>query len=200
MLELLLEIVNSIAKHGLNWAAAIAVITALYRHRRTLLKILHRGKEQETQLDQIQRDIKEIKDRLGVKGWDAHYLNTPSLSKNTTSQKQNLLSWLIKPFRAFTTGGSTCQVASLYHSKTKGENIQMKSKLLSRKFLMAVISAALVIANDGLNLGLDQNTIIAFGSIVVGYIAIEGATDIAKKPVEVKYDGLDLAAKDSEGA
>ena len=56
----------------------------------------------------------------------------------------------------------------------------MKSKLLSRKFLMAVISAGLVIANDGLGLGLDQNTILAFGSIVVGYIVGEAATDVAK--------------------
>ena len=53
----------------------------------------------------------------------------------------------------------------------------MKSKFLSRKFLMALISAALVIANDGLNLGLDSNTIIAFGSIVVGWIIGESAID-----------------------
>lgn len=58
----------------------------------------------------------------------------------------------------------------------------MKSKLLSRKFILAVVSAALVILNDGLDLGIDKDTVIAFAGIVATYILGESAVDVAKKP------------------
>ena len=72
----------------------------------------------------------------------------------------------------------------------------MKKKLLSRKFLMALISASLVIANDGLNLGLDQNTIVAFGSIVVAWIIGETAVDVSGKE---KPNATYASREDSEG-
>lgn len=54
------------------------------------------------------------------------------------------------------------------------------NKLKSRKFWMAVVSAALVIANDGLDLGVNNETVIAFAAIVVGWIIGESHIDAKK--------------------
>ncbi|MBB6672639.1 hypothetical protein [Cohnella nanjingensis] len=58
----------------------------------------------------------------------------------------------------------------------------MKRKFLSRKFLLAVVSAALIILNDGLDLGIDSQTVLAFAGIIATYIVGESAVDLAKKP------------------
>lgn len=44
---------------------------------------------------------------------------------------------------------------------------------------MAVVSAALIIANEGLGLNLPKDTILAFAAVVIGYIFAEGAKDVA---------------------
>lgn len=53
----------------------------------------------------------------------------------------------------------------------------MKEKFKSRKFWMAVIGALLMIANEGLDLELDSNTIMAFAGIVISYILGQGYVD-----------------------
>lgn len=73
-------------------------------------------------------------------------------------------------------------------------------KFTSRKFILAVVSAVLIILNDGLDLGIDAQTVLAFAGIVATYIVGEAAVDVARKPQEVKDDGLYLSTKDSEGA
>ena len=52
-------------------------------------------------------------------------------------------------------------------------------KLKSRKLWMAVIGAFIVIANDGLGLGLDAETIKQFAQLVIGYIIGQGGVDVA---------------------
>ena len=64
----------------------------------------------------------------------------------------------------------------------------MKSKLLSRKFILAVVSALLVILNDGLDLGIDKDTVIAFAGIVATYIIGESAVDVSKKTTTEKKE------------
>ena len=53
----------------------------------------------------------------------------------------------------------------------------MSSKFKSRKFWMAVVSGLLVIANDGLELGLPSETVIAFAAIVIGWVFAEAYVD-----------------------
>ena len=52
-----------------------------------------------------------------------------------------------------------------------------KEKLTSRKFWMAVISALLVVANDGLGLGINADVVIPFAAIVIAYILGEAYVD-----------------------
>ncbi len=58
--------------------------------------------------------------------------------------------------------------------------MNLKQKLGSRKFWMAVVSALLVVANEGLDLKLDGQTILAFAGIVITYILGEAAVDIKR--------------------
>jgi len=55
----------------------------------------------------------------------------------------------------------------------------MLAKLKSRKFILAVISGALVVFNQGLDLNLPSETILTFAGIVVAYILGESAVDAA---------------------
>ena len=50
-------------------------------------------------------------------------------------------------------------------------------KLKSRKLWMAVAGALLVIANEGLGLGLPEDSILALAGILVAYILGQGVVD-----------------------
>ena len=51
------------------------------------------------------------------------------------------------------------------------------SKLKSRKFILAFVGAALIIANDGLDLGIDKDTVLAFAGLLATWIVGEAAVD-----------------------
>ena len=53
----------------------------------------------------------------------------------------------------------------------------MNSKWKSRKFWLAIVGAALVIANEGLDMNLDRETVLAFAAIIIGYIFAEASVD-----------------------
>jgi hypothetical protein len=57
---------------------------------------------------------------------------------------------------------------------------KMKSKLSSRKFWMAVATAVLIVLNEGLDLGIDQETVLAFAGIIATYILGEAAVDATR--------------------
>lgn len=73
----------------------------------------------------------------------------------------------------------------------------MRSKLLSRKFLMALATGILIVLNDGLDLGLDSDTIMLVVGIIGGWIFVEGSTDIVKMRKEKtnaeSYSDIDAA-------
>lgn len=54
------------------------------------------------------------------------------------------------------------------------------NKLKSRKFWMAVVGALLVILNDGLELGIDNETVIAAAGLLMTWIIGESAVDTVK--------------------
>lgn len=56
----------------------------------------------------------------------------------------------------------------------------MKAKLTSRKFWLAVVSAILVVLNEGLDLGISNETVLAFAGIVITWILGETAVDVKR--------------------
>lgn len=57
----------------------------------------------------------------------------------------------------------------------------MKSKLTSRKFWMALIGAALLLLNQGLDLDIDSNAVLGFAGIVMSYLVSQGWVDGKEK-------------------
>lgn len=66
-------------------------------------------------------------------------------------------------------------------------------KFKSRKFWMAVITGFLVVANDGLDLGIDQDTVLTFSGLVISWILGESAVDTARaRGAKKDDDGLEI--------
>jgi hypothetical protein len=54
------------------------------------------------------------------------------------------------------------------------------SKWYSRKLFMALIGVLIVIANDVFSLGLDQDTVWQFATVLAGYLFGQGIADAKK--------------------
>ena len=67
-------------------------------------------------------------------------------------------------------------------------------KFKSRKFWMAVVTAILVVLNDGLDLGVDSDTVLAFAGIVATWILGESAVDATRKKGDANH--VDYSASD----
>lgn len=58
---------------------------------------------------------------------------------------------------------------------------EKKSKWLSRKFLMAVATAAFVVLQDGMGLNLPKETIMSVVGVVIAWICGESVIDAVRK-------------------
>ena len=67
-------------------------------------------------------------------------------------------------------------------------------KFKSRKFWMAVVTAILVVLNDGLDLGVDSDTVLAFAGIVATWNIGESAVDATRKKGHANH--VDYSASD----
>lgn len=56
----------------------------------------------------------------------------------------------------------------------------MNSKLKSRKFWLAVTSALLLVANEGLGLDIPEDVVLPFVALIVTYILGEAAVDATR--------------------
>ena len=55
-----------------------------------------------------------------------------------------------------------------------------KERILSRKFLMSVVGAGLLIANEGLGLGIPEGIVLPFAALVIAYVLGESYIDAHK--------------------
>jgi hypothetical protein len=58
------------------------------------------------------------------------------------------------------------------------------SKWFSRKLFMALAGVAIVIANDVFKMGLDQDTVWQFATVLAGYLFGQGIADAKKETKE----------------
>lgn len=54
-------------------------------------------------------------------------------------------------------------------------------KWKSRKFWMAVVSAILVILNEGLGWDIPEDTVLTFAALILGWIFCEALVDVSRK-------------------
>lgn len=177
-------------KHGLNPITLIIAITALLRVsavKRALYKRLPKRFRHEDKLDSIQRDIRAIKAHMEVPEWVAHSAQVSKSQDVTDGQKISLKPTWETRVRARFIGAFTKLTGRLSRSKTRGESIQMK-KFTSRKFILAVTGAILIVLNDGLDLGIDSETVIAFAGLLATWIVGESAVDAKRAGGKNKID------------
>lgn len=68
--------------------------------------------------------------------------------------------------------------------------VKIMKKLKSRKFIIAVVGAILIIANDGLDLGIESDTVLAFAGLLATWIVGESAIDL-KRVEKPKLDDME---------
>ena len=56
----------------------------------------------------------------------------------------------------------------------------LKQKLTSRKFWMAIAGALIVVFNEGLDLGIPEDTYWGLVALVLGYVFGEAVVDVAR--------------------
>jgi len=93
--------------------------------------------------------------------------------ENRTHGKHSLYLWIMK-YLARPVGSFTVRGATVLYTLLRRMNM---NKFKSRKFWMAVISGVLVILNDGMDIGIDNQTVMAFAGIVMSFIFGEAYVD-----------------------
>ncbi len=180
------EIIITLFKHGWNlttWGILGALFFRLSSVRRIVLRRIPKRFRHEDKQDRLERKVDSLTQtvhvltqtvyalaaQLGVQGWQE-----VGASKILTGGPTSLK----RPSRLLQVG--TFLVNQLRRRK-------FMQKLKSRKFILAVVSALLIIANDGLDLGIDSQTVLAFAGIVAVWITGEAVVDTAK----AKASGFD---------
>lgn len=139
-------------KGTISWGA---IITALLLYSK-----LKKEKQKYLRNQRIERKLDYLIELEGGE-WAAD-----SLTVTTKSLAKKKEMWFISLWQDYITARSVKKYTNL----PMGRKINVKSKLASRKLWMAVVSAVLVVANEGLDLGIDTNTVLAFAGIIMSYI------------------------------
>jgi hypothetical protein len=200
IIHFIADTITAALKHGMSTTTLVLVIVALLRIQIIQNMILRRVPRRYRNKDRLEVVEKKIDALLSAGGvsWDVD----STIGKNAPPEiigqpRKSLLQQVVYAHatiaRYFTRSKET------YHLSQRRMN--MKSKLLSRKFILALATGLLVILNDGLSLGLDTETIMYVVGIVATWILGEAAVDARRKTPEVTpYDAksLDIVRSDSE--
>lgn len=203
MYEYFLSAAESFIRYGMSPTALVVALIAFFKTKRFKRFISRRApmlfKDDADVLNYQSRQIRieskldALMSKEGVV-WGAHLESTLESQKIMSLKKKSLLSSLAGLSHAVTIGVFTTLTGHFNHSKIREESTQMKKKLLSRKFILALATGILVILNDGLDLGLQTETIMYVVGIVATWIVGEAAVDVSRKSpdtsdIEKSYHG-----------
>ena len=191
IIQFIADSISAAVRHGFSTTTFILVLVALFRIRairNRLLKRLPRRYWHEDRFERMERKLDAIGRKVGVAvEWDARYAQASKSQDVTDGRKNNLKRTWETRVRARFIGGFTSLMGRLYRSKIRRESIQMK-KFTSRKFILAVTGAILIVLNDGLDLGIDSDTVIAFAGLLATWIVGESAVDAKRAGGSNKMD------------
>ncbi|WP_199614622.1 hypothetical protein [Paenibacillus alkalitolerans] len=180
VIELLIRIIEPIIRYlGPHAVAASAIVTGVvtfYFQKKRSLKQRIKERRMEAKMDAELENQRLIMAHLGVKGW---------VAPNSISYSQVSVTKSKSPFISHLGAFIIVLFARLnILFRTLGNNLRrnnfMKNKFKSRKFWMAVITAVLIVLNDGLELGIDNETVLTFAGLVATYILGETAVDATR--------------------
>lgn len=191
------EITIAVVKHGWSVSTLVIFVFALFKFapfRRFVMRHLPRKlKMLDNRMDSMDVRMKRMESKIdalmsaGGVSWAAHSAQVSKSQDVTDGQKISLKPTWETRVRARFIGAFTSLMGRLYRSKTRGESIQMK-KFTSRKFILAVTGAVLIILNDGLDLGIDSETVLAFAGLLAVWIGGESAVDAKRAGGNNKMD------------
>lgn len=179
-IQFVLETIANLIKHGWSPALVIMMIVGLLRMRTIRKRLIKRfpwlnGEDGETKSYIANQARIEAK----IDALSAHMGVPPCGQYETgTSGVRNL-----KP--------SYRSLQAVTFPAKLWRRVKKMKKFKSRKFWMAVVTGALIILNDGLDLGIDSETVLAFAGIIATFIIGEAAVD-------AKRAGSDKATKEEE--
>jgi hypothetical protein len=187
---------ENIYKHGLNIQTVVVSFMALYNVR--VIRKLVRKRipkrlrlDEDDRLERVEIAVRAIAEHLEVKGWVAEKLSLSASGKSLPTLLP-VVSWYADIVEWFTQKTETFRM--------RGRMSNMSSKFKSRKFWLAIISAILVVLNEGLDLGISSETVITFAGIVLSFIFSEAYLDGKKLKAGGAYDytGLDAERNSAE--
>jgi hypothetical protein len=121
----------------------------------------------------IIHNIKRLMERVGLE-WDV-----PTLKQSRNSAIEDKGSYMHSTV-AQSVALDAALPAILSYTNSNMRRKKRMNKFKSRKFWMAVVSGLLIVLNDGLDIGLDSETVIAFAGIMATFILGESAVDAKK--------------------
>jgi hypothetical protein len=184
IIHFIADAITATLKHGWSLTTFILVIVALFRIsliQKMLLRRLPRRFRHEDRLERIERKVDALMSAQEVT-WVADSTTGRNAPNVIAGHRKRSLSQLVVYAHA-TIARYFTRSKETYHLSQRRMN--MKSKLLSRKFILALATGLLVILNDGLSLGLDTETIMYVVGIVATWILGEAAVDARRKTPEV---------------
>lgn len=197
MYDILIGAIEAFIRYGISPTALLLAVLALFKSRRVKKRlrrlfpwILNDGDiaNYESRQIRIEKKIDALLESEGIR-WNASTLEPVNPSSLTKRKMFFITHWL---------GNSTAPRA--VRNTILGNGGKNMRKFKSRKFWMAVISAALVIANEGLGLGIDEQTVLAFAGIVMSFIFGESYVDgkrVKEAANEPDYSQTDFVDKHS---
>lgn len=190
MYDFLIDILHSLWRNGFSLTALGAVVFVILRQRKVKRKLQRlvpmlfsedsEVKEYVQNQKVIIRNLKILFTFLGVEGeWNA---GTSQSEKKDCRVR----------FTSLPKAGWLARYAGLFIPKQRifqfrKEKMNM-NKFKSRKFILAVVGAILIILNDGLDLGIDSNTVLAFAGLLATWIVGESAIDATRTAKGASYE------------
>jgi hypothetical protein len=178
MYELVLDTIAYAVRYGVSWVTLLLVLVALFKNRKLRKKFNHYlppllRDEQDSEVGKYIQNQKRIEQKVDLllqeRGipWNANSLEATGNHSAMLKETWSISRWV---------GSITAPIArSNTHSIIRRKKIMQKLK--SRKLWMAVVSGILVVLNEGLGLGVNTETVIAFTGIVMSYIIGQSHVD-----------------------
>lgn len=189
--DLFLEILHTVWKNGLGLTALGTVVYVLLKQRRVkkrLKKYFPWLLEDESETKHYIENQKRIEYKVDLllkeRGITWHAPTSEMLKSSTKDHKTSYISSsaVVSAVR-----GVARPVMWLF-IKFNTRRIKM-SKLKSRKFWMAVVSAVLVVLNEGLDLGISSETVLTFAGLVATFILGESVIDAKRAGSKDDFTG-----------
>jgi len=190
MYDFLVDLLQVIWRNGLSLYAGIGIVFVILRQRRfkkQIKKIIPWLFQDDSEVKNYVENQKRIESKLDLLLKERGLTWSAPISKRLEANTQTNSS---RRFILLQRGLSIVQ----YVKKRMNLRRMNMQKFKSRKFWMAVVTAILVVLNDGLDLGVDSETVLAFAGIVATWIIGESAVDATRKKGDANR--VDYSASD----